>query len=98
MSVLQCKLVYGGKRYSTRLKSSDLSENYQDLINFCCKKTKKEYGKDVYIEFDSIPIGSKETFGSVIQKTSGQSEINMTIKVRLDLAFFFFVCLLLVQH
>ena len=94
MSVLRCKLVYGDKKYSTRLKSSDLNENYQALINFCDKKTKKEYGKDVYIEVDGIPIGSKETFASVVQKKIGQSEINMTIKVRLDLAFvlFFFVC------
>ena len=82
MSIQKCRLVYGTKKYTTRLKSSDWQQNYQTVISVCSKKTQKEYGKEVHIEIDGAPIISKEQFAAVMQSKSGESEVNVTIKVK----------------
>lgn len=50
-----------------RLKLSDWDVNYNQLIAFASKKTKKVYGTDFHLEMDDNPICSKEKFDSLME-------------------------------
>ena len=63
------------------LKSANWDENYQTIVDFCTKKTKKEYGKDFHIEIGNEIITSKDTFVSVMTKCSDKSPIIIAVKV-----------------
>ena len=84
MSTLKCILVYGNKKFTKKLNSSDWHQNYLTVTTLCGKKTQKKYGKEVHIEIDGTPIISKEQFAGVMESKSGQTQVHITIKVKQD--------------